>query len=428
MKSLTDPLPLRTTAEWPGFREAAPLPVRIGRTRGPLIQYDQARLQFCWAGHACQGIDQVFVGGLAVQDWRFDNIIDAAGKAIALVTFASPLPEGAEASASGRGLMDAAGGFLLENPADVILAIANDIAGLGFSRERLAPFRKDCIDSAILLGGSIEQADSTQTVLRSIAASIGAKFSPAARTLAFLWPSSASATIRATITDNGPTVSRSMTVSDFCNDLTIQYDFDSDQPRGSMRLVCPAQIARYGAFPQTLAATWITSAGVAQRVGARMLSQSARKQWLVTAEGVKSDIRIGDAVAFQHALMTAAGSYPVLSRTRTDAKTSTITARIPIGGIPAVSIASQSSYYDPNAYVSAEVETQGTDWVFTIVDSDGVTPLANAAVSLLPSGPTKQTDGSGRVSFTAAQMPAGHTYTLGVTTADGRYFTFGVSV
>jgi hypothetical protein len=219
-----------------------------------------------------------------------------------------------------------------------------------------------------------------------------------------------------------------MTVSDFCNDLTIQYDFDSDQPRGSMRLICPAQIARYGAFPQTLAARWITSAGVAQRVGARMLSQSARKQWLVTAEGVKADVRIGDAVAFQHALMTAPGSYPVLSRTRTDAKTSTITARVPIGGIPAVSIASQSSYYDPNAYVSAEVETQGTDWVFTIVDSDGVTPLANATVSLLPSGPTKQTDGSGRVSFTAAQMPAGHTYTLGVTTSDGRYFTFGVSV
>jgi hypothetical protein len=119
------------------------------------------------------------------------------------------------------------------------------------------------------------------------------------------------------------------------------------------------------------------------------------------------------------------GVYPVLSRVRTDLQTCTITARVPIGGVPAVAIASQSVYFDPNQYASVTLDPQGNDWAFTITDTDGVTPLVGASVQILPSGPTRQTNGSGIVTFTSQQMPAGHQYTLGVTTADGRYFTFG---
>lgn len=428
MKKLTDPLPLRTTAEWPGFREAVALPLRFGRTRGVLIQYNQARTQFAWSGHACLRVDTVYAGGLAASGWTFANTIDAAGKPIALVTFASPQAEGTDLSAEGRGMMDAATGALIENPADALAAILIDLAGLPIPRQRLDAFRAECAAANITLGGSIEQPDSAQTVARAICDSIGAKFSQSARGLAFLWPGGTASPSRATITDSVE-LQLEMDVADFCNDLTIQYDFDRGQPRGSLRLVCPAQIARYGAFPQTLAATWITSAGVAQRVGARLLQQSARKQWLVTATGVESStLQIGDTVAFAHSLLTVDGVYPVLSRVRTDLQTCTITARVPIGGVPAVAIASQSVYYDPNQYVSAEIGQVGNDWQIKIVDSDGVTPLAGASVQILPNGPARQTNSAGIVTFTVSQMPAGHTYTLGVTTSDGRYFTFGVSV
>lgn len=428
MRRLADPLPLRTTAEWPGFRDAVPLPVRIGRTRGTLLQYDQARTKWVWGGHACEGIDAVFVGGLPATDWQAGNVLDAAGKPVAMVTFSTPQPEGAQLSAQGRGLQDATTGILIENPADALAAILIDIGGLALSRASLATFRSEAAANGLIVGGSIEAADSAQSIARALTASVGARFGSAARDLAFLWPALTSGTARFTVRDDGPNVTRAVALSDFCNDLTIQYDFDGTNPRGSLRLVAPAQIARYGSFPQTLAATWLTSAGVAQRVGARLLAHSARKVWSITAEGLRtSDLRIGYAVAFEHALMTS-DPITVLSRRRTTLDTCTITARAPIGAAPSVAIASQSAYLDPNAYVSAELDIVGQNRIFTIRDSDGTTPLPGAGVRILPSGPTHVTDASGRVSFTALQMPAGHHFDLGCTTADGRYFTFSVDV
>lgn len=434
MRTLTDPLPLRTTAEWAGYREAVALPVRIGLTRGKLTQYSQDRTQWAWSGHACAGVDAVFVGGLPVSNWTAGNIIDTAGKPIMLVTFDAPIDEGSEApTAQGRGLQDASTGQLIENPAAALFAILSDLGGIAVDRERLSAFRAECAAAQIFVGGSIETADSGQTVARALCASIGALFGSAARSLAFLWPGGQVQPVRYVVRDssgkNQVDLTRSFTLSDFCNDLTVQFDFDGDQPRQSIRLVAPAQIARYGASPQTLAAQWITSAGVAQRVGARLLDQSARKVWLVTAGGIDApDLRVGDHVQFQHALLTDSGAYPVLSRETNLIDSTQITARVPIGAAPAVAIASQSSYFDVNAYVSAEVQTIGPDRVFTIRDSDGVTPLAGASVQILPGGLSHQTDAQGKVSFTTDQMPSGHHYDLGVTTADGRYFTFGFDI
>jgi hypothetical protein len=123
MKTLADPLPLRTSDEWIGRRESVPLAVRVGHTRGRLTQYNQARTQFVWAGHACAGVDQVYVGGLPVDGWQQGNVIDSAGKLVSMVTFAAPQAEGADLTASGRGLLDDATGQLVENPADALFAI-----------------------------------------------------------------------------------------------------------------------------------------------------------------------------------------------------------------------------------------------------------------------------------------------------------------
>jgi hypothetical protein len=433
VKTLTDPIPLRTTAEWPGFRDAVALPVRVGVTRGKLIQYSQDRTQWVWAGHAGQAVDVVSIGGLPVDNWVWDNVIDAAGKPVMMVTFDAPVDEGSEPTAQGRGLQDATTGILIENPAAALFAILSDLGGLAIDREQLSAFRAETAAAQIIVGGSIETADSGQTFARALCSSIGAKFGSAARSLAFLWPGMAQPvryTVSASSVSNTVELTRAAALSDFCNDLTIQYDFDGDQPRGSIRLVAPAQVARYGATAQTLAARWITSAGVAQRVGARLLGHSARKVWLVTASGIEAPgLRIGDSVQFQHALLTDSGACPVLSReANLDTGAATITARVAIGAAPTVAIASQSSYFDVNAYVSADVQTIGPDRIFTIRDSDGVTPLAGCAVQILPSGITKPTDAQGKVSFTVDQMPAGHHYDLGVTTADGRYFTFGFDV
>lgn len=433
MKTLTDPLPLRSTAEWAGFREAVSLPVRVGLTRGKLIQYSQDRTKWVWSGHASQSIAAVFVGGLPVTNWNAANVLDSASKPVMMVTFDAPLDEGAEATAQGRGLMDATTGDLIENPADALLAILRDLAGLEVDAERLSAFRAESAAAQIFVGGSIESPDSAQTVARALCSSVGALFGSAARGLAFLWPGGGDQPARYLIGNssgaNTVELTRAFNVADFCNDLTIQYDFDGDSPRQSIRLTAPAQVARYGATAQTLAAKWLTSQRVAQLVGGRLLAQTARKVWLVTAAGLDApDLRLGDRVQFGHALFTDAGRYPILSRETDFVGSTQITARVPIGAAPAIAIASQSTYFDVNPYVSLIVQTQGTDHVFTIYDSDGVTPLGGATVQILPNGTSKPTDAQGKVSFTALQMPAGHHYDLGVTAQDGRYYTFGLDI
>ena len=82
MTAFTDPLPLRTTAAWAGFRAVRVIPHRYGETAGELIQYDQARQLFVWSDHAVQAIDSVTVDDQNATGWRWYNGADSTGKPV----------------------------------------------------------------------------------------------------------------------------------------------------------------------------------------------------------------------------------------------------------------------------------------------------------------------------------------------------------
>lgn len=90
---------------------------------------------------------------------------------------------------------------------------------------------------------------------------------------------------------------------------------------------------------------------------------------------------------------------------------------LPIGDVPAVRIAAQSTAFEPQSYASIAVVTQGADRVLTLQDDDG-SPLAGAEVTLDYEW-KRYTDGAGHVSFPTSIMPLGE-HNMRIVTADGR--------
>lgn len=421
---LSEDIPMRTTAEWPGARQiGVVIPDRYGVCRGAPLQMTKDRLSWLWAGHAVKSIDEVTVGGLPLPEgsWSWSNGLDPAGKPAAIIVLAQPLPEGTDISASGQGKLDADTGALIDNPADILFDILNVKAGRSeMTRLRLAPFRAECARSAIAAGGSVDSAGSVQAACRSICASVGARFAPGSRGIAFLYPVLTPGVARATISErNCASLVPTASWTDVATSLTVSYAYEGGQPTATLQLLAPGAIRRFGNRPRpsTLEAPWIASAAVALAVGTRVLQQSARKQWNVVVADARVDVRTGDYVQIDHPLLAANDPVPVLART-SDFQKVALTLRVPLGPIPGIVIGQQSAQFDPNQYASATLTIQGPDRIIGIDDNDG-NPLAGAAVFCVEANVTHYTNGQGDVRFSEDELPSGATYTFNATSADG---------
>lgn len=422
---LSEPLSLRTTAEWPGSRQVGViLPRRYGRVcRGALIQITQDRLTWLWNDGASAPVTEVRTGGLPLPagSWSDANGLDPAGKPARIVTLGQPLPEGADIAATGGGSLDPDSGDVIANPADVLFDILNRIAGRAeFTRQRLAPFRAECARNALALGGSLDTADTPQTVARAICASVGARFAPGSRGGAFLYPPIAAGVPRASLTDQSTaSLARSSNWTDVVTDLTVAYAYESGNPTATIQLSAPRALRQFKRRSARLEATWISSQAVAIAAGTRILQTSARKQWVVTVGGVEADLRSGDFVEVLHTLYSPTDPLQVLIRAEDFATgKSVLTLRSPIGPAPGIVLGSQSSQFAPNQYMSATIQRVGDQEQIVIYNADN-TPSANAAVLLVERQITHYTNGAGIVTFSITEMPSGHTYTLIATAADG---------
>lgn len=415
MTALGMPLPLRQTTAWGGYREARPIPHRYGACSGELLQYNDSRTEFCWADHPVQGIDAVIVNGQPAGEWERRTVTDVTGRPLSLVVFGQPPDEGVSILARGRGKLHPVTGALMTNPADVIWDVLANIAGRGTPPSELSEFRVACARANLEVGGSIEVADSVQSVVRGICTSIGATFCSDQEGLCRLWPGGVDAAPRATIRDG--TAGATVTLDDLANDITVQFGYEDASPRGSVQLEAPDYIALHGRRPSVVEAPWVTSARVAFDVGQRILRQRARPQWRITLQ-TKRAVRVGHVVQVDHPVVPIVGAYPIMSRSYEPVTgTATLGVTAPAGEIPVVRLVRQSSAYDPLQYTGAGVATSGTDRVITLTNADG-TPVADARVSVRELGLVAQSDAAGRVVFPAIQMPAG-SFTLDVTTLAG---------
>lgn len=422
MRSLSLPLPLRDTSAWGGYREAVPIPHRYGSTSGALLQYNASRTEFAWAGHAVLSIDEVLVDGLPVGDWQWRNAVDVQGQPVAIVQFGQSQDEGARLLARGRGKHHPRSGALMTNPADVaadVLALAGQAAADG----ELADFLRGCAADGLEVGGSIEEADSPQTILRVLCDSVGAVFAADMPGRCRIWPSAVVPAVRATVRDGE--LQATAGADDLANDLTIAYAYEAGSPRASLRLEAPDSIAVYGRRPATLEARWVTSARVAASVGRRLLEHRARPTWRIVV-ALAHAVRLGEAIAIAHPASPVGGAHTVLARA-VDLGTGRATATVvaPVGEVPAIRLASQSAAFETMRYAGVTVETRGGERVLTLWEDNGA-PIIGAEVTL-DHGMRRYTDAGGRVSFPVAAMPPGD-HRLDIRTADGRPLTMTVLI
>jgi hypothetical protein len=409
MTPLSAPLPLRTTAVWPGYRETVAIPHRYGQTGGRLLQYSADRRVFVWADHPVAGVDAVLIGGQSVGNWQHRNGTDSTGRAVAFVEFDQPVEEGADLIARGRGKLGTGG--LMTNPADVLGDILTGIAGR--PALELSEFRGACAAAGIEVGGSIDRAEILRAVVRSLCASIGAVFSDGR---AFLWPGDAPTggwRIGAEVE-----IDAALQLDTLANDLTLRFAAEDGQPRASIRVEAPDSVDTYGRRERVEDAPWLASPRVAIAVATRALRQRARPAWSVGTGMIERALRIGDIVALDHPTLPVQTSAVVLGR-ELDAQDSSTRVRLelPVGDVPAVRLVSQSAALDVQQYEAITIETVGSERVLTLREADG-RPIVGAACRL-NDNITRFSDGAGRVSFPASAMPPGF-HVIQVQTADGR--------
>ena len=426
MRLYSSPLPLRTTAEWSGFRNAEPIPHRFGETAGRLLQYSSDRRTFVWADHACQSIDRVFVDEVEVFNWTWRNGVDSDGRTVCFVEFSEAPDDSSDVRARGRGKLSTVTGNLIESPADVIYDILANIAGKAVTRADLDPFRRECERAGLTVAGSLDDETlSVQGAVRQVCDSVGAVFAPDAIGLAFLHPGGEAALARETV-DTRFTFSATAALDDLCNDLTLRFDFSDNDAQQAVRMECPASVAAYGRRPRTLDARWLNSARVATVVAERLLQRSARPVWAASAEGLRRRLRIGEGIALDHGRLPIEGTFRVLSRAL-DLETGdcSITFEVPAGPAPSVVLVNQSARLGRQESARLGVSLEGDEYEFELVEENGK-PLAQAAVTLNDTT-TRQADGAGIVRFPRALLRSG-TNRLVATTLDGRSLTIEVPI
>jgi len=141
---LSDPIPMRSTTEWPEYQLIASIPLRYGRgVWGECLPYSQDLTRWVWAGHASQGVDVVTIDGVETLGFEARNIKDSAGKPVTMVILTDALDPGRQVHAKGRGAFNSVTGALIDSPADVLFDLAR-IHGATLTRNDLTQLAQEC--------------------------------------------------------------------------------------------------------------------------------------------------------------------------------------------------------------------------------------------------------------------------------------------
>ena len=403
MRSLSDPLPLRSTTGFPTFATAQPLPHVYGVCRIAAIPYSaDNRLHFL-ADHPILSVDAVTVDGKPIKAFQLHNTADASGHPIALLE----LQDSAESSAivaEVHGKLNARGA-VIANPAEVVYDLLA-VAGIAVEEARLLDFRAQT--AGIELGGVIsDDSASVRSIITDILSSIGAVWTLGAAHIATLCPlfeRSAGAPITAV---------PSLCVADLssstrANAITtvLRYEYDQDYAAGKPRaaLTLKSETAqRYGEIVKTVRAPMVRNFASALAVATRLLQYGSvpvyRAQVTLAWAWGDEDIAPMDWIATEHHNLpvSVSGEYFV-----TDSSSA-------IGGdsyelaiesiprlLPAVELIGQSSLFE---YVKSDLQYEYVDGVLTIavLNTETDAPLKNASVTIL--GQEKFTDDKGIVKF-----------------------------
>ena len=420
MPLLTDPVPLRSTAQLEGFESVEVLPLVYGRVKVQPVKYSADGKTWLIADHAIQGVDEVTKSGLPYNAWGFFNGSDSSGHAVALLQTADAVD--GELALSVRGAES--NGVLITNPADILNHFLI-YCGFSVSASRLDNFRVTTND--INLAGVVNGSQSTiRSQIDEIMLSVGAVWSLGMPNVARLWPTAIDSDEAHYLTLSALDIDRFETESDR-DDITtaaqVLYGFNYATSEYSQGLSVEALAAseQYGRSEIELAFKWLHEKRNALALARRYLAYSARPAWrsritisrddaLQTPPGVAITVSHPFAVV-SGPQMTVNAAVDILSGT------ATIETEAAAGDEPVISLISASEGFRPIPFDDSIVVTAESGAAsFTVIVNGELQPGAIVEIE----GKKYTTGETGIAQITGLSVG---TYEATIITADNEKYT-----
>lgn len=355
---LTAPVPLRTTAAWPGFRDLAPLFHVYGQSWvKPLWYRDEGSVRVWFiADHASQGVNEVLYRRAAFSNWEFANTIDVDGHPITILRTSIDVTESDDLAVHLRGKTDGLGGELLTNLGDCLYDLIVNIAGeTRFSRADFDGARTRFADRPI--AGVIDgAASSLRSQIQALVGSVAGGWSYNTQGFAVLYPVATvgNESVYARLDkSNIDSVVSEVRLDDHYSHIVLLFHYDWAQSgyRQAITLQAP-NVERDGALDRalTIEAPFINAPGVAFEVAQAFLQERARPRVYVTLQTSVSDAMsapAGGYVTVDHPHCPINGSL-IIADTQPDWENYTVTLALrgSFGALPVINLASQSVQVD----------------------------------------------------------------------------------
>ena len=400
-RSLSDNLPLRTSAVWGGWREVRVLPWVWGVATLTPIQYSNDQRVFVLADHPIAGVDEVRRDDVPTPAFAWYNGVDSTGRAVAFVELAQPLAEGERLAVTLRGRMHPATGALLQSPAEILHDVLAHLAGAPVAWEDLDDYRTET--QHLALGGVLsDNTVSIRSAVDGLLQSAGGAWAAAMPGVAITWPPLADDAAPALRVGrlSVQELQAATSATGLFTVLRVLYDYDhaAQRYRRAIQLQAPEAVKDYGALELEWPAPWLRSPRHAEALGQRMLAWLARPRWRVSWRQGFADVATGAWVDVDHPLSPIAGRHRLVSA-ELDLGSASLACAIeaPVGAVPEIETMRLSTAFDPVIQPGITVEVAGSEIIFTARDEQG-RPLAGAKVTL-NGGASRVADSSGRVSF-----------------------------
>jgi len=401
---LTDPLPLRTSADLGQYTTLFTLPRPMGLLTCNPVRYDGSGHFWLLADAPIGGVDAVSYQGRTISAWALQNGTDTSGHAVAVLETEEQIEDPADLAVTLRGERHPDTGQSLDRP-DLQIEHLMRLAGITLSAGRLDDLRAWCQSNSLTTAGLLDDHTlSVQGWLDRLCQGAGLAWGQNLPGLAQPWPPISSASVGTLTARESPTLSATCDADQLATVLELRYDYDwaAADYRGTLRLSAPSAVHRFGERLARVDLGWVHDARAAIAHGERWLAYRSRPLWRLEARATQNLAQIGDSITVDHA-HSAINAGVVTRRTWRPTET-LLQIEAPAGSASAVQVDAIAAGIGVDQITAPEYDYQAGQATVLITDSTGA-PIPGARVTL-DGGITRSADNQGWVQFSVA--PGNH--------------------
>lgn len=389
MLSFSDPLPLRTTADWGYYQTAQVIPLHFGDLRqAPVncLAFDEYRRQWV-PGDGELTVDSVQVDGLPVSGWTAAPVVDAQGHTQTVITLTAPAPTGVTVSAGILGLRHPTTGALLDTPDTIIGYLLTELAGRPLAGEALEVLRLAVASDGLRIAGSLLTTQTLRSAITSLANGVGLIWCD---TIFTLYPAdSLAGTLMASWEAlDLVSLSANAEAADTASQVTVRYDYRSATDRYQAIVTRAVTTPRYSAQTITVDSPWLRDERSADRLARRLLERLAGHRLAVTWQPrlTASPRRVfpGELVTLRHPELPTwpdLTTVMVLGSVEEIDGSQTLTGEARWGDTPTTRLVAQASLRLPTTDAGIGVAIEPGLAIITVYDASG-RPAPGALVAM----------------------------------------------